>query len=530
VCSRGAGLLPSSPAATEGGVWEGVQSGANALAGLPGSEGTRGSYWKQFKDSYDEIIDAIIRPPRVEYAEEHLGPIAFEFGGVPIARADFEFKNRRGLTLHCSHWHRPDLLAPDFKTELQNGDDSGMGSLRSEQPCLVYLHSHVACRLDVLPLLRTLLTSGVSVLAPDLSGHGMSEGEYVSLGWNERDDVADLLEHLRTAGHAGTIGLWGHYTGAVAALMHGGSDPTIGCLVLEGAVADIKQLIAEWTAKGKEQGYSVPSVLITAALAMVRRTVRQKAGYEPFELKPLDKVGACFIPALFIVANADPVVEAHHGRQLHAAYAGDKHLIEVESDHLSPRSQFLLDSASIFVSAALRVPSALQLADLNEGGFARLSVPWARTASGSYGGGGNVRGPRIGGQGVEVSWAQDGVGSSSSVEAMEARAEARGLEHAIALAEMEAEEDAMLARALALSMQDFQGMQGAEGQPAAAPAPVGSIPLDGAGGVGAGGGGLGVGEVGGLGGGGAATNQSALARARAARLAAGNEPAPSDDL
>lgn len=41
------------------------------------------------------------------------------------------------------------------------------------------------------------------------------------------------------------------------------------------------------------------------------------------------QVRRCYIPALFVVATADPIVEPHHGRQLHAAYAGDKNLIEV---------------------------------------------------------------------------------------------------------------------------------------------------------------------------------------------------------
>lgn len=163
--------------------------------------------------SYEDIIATIIRPPRCAYTAEQLGPPAFRFCDAPFARADFQITNRRGLALRCSHWHRPDLLraAPDPST---SPPPAGPGpahpnllpSLSADQPCVLFLHAHVSCRLDALPLLRTLLAAGVSVLAPDLSGHGQSDGRYVSLGWFERDDVEDLVAAMRAAGHEGAPG------------------------------------------------------------------------------------------------------------------------------------------------------------------------------------------------------------------------------------------------------------------------------------------------------------------------------------
>mmetsp|Transcript_14564 Transcript_14564/g.44439 ORF Transcript_14564/g.44439 Transcript_14564/m.44439 type:complete len:419 (-) Transcript_14564:134-1390(-) len=331
---------------------------------------------------------------------------------------------------------------------------------------MIYLHSHVASRLDAVPLLRTLLGAGVSVLSFDFAGHGQSEGEYVSLGWFERDDVDDLIQHMRAKGHEGTLGLWGHYTGAVAALLHGDRDPTIGCLVLEGAVADIRQLVAEWVAKGREQGYVVPQVLVSAALRLIRRTVRQRADFDAFQLKPIDKVGQCFIPALFVVASEDPVVEGHHGRALHAAYAGDKNIIESPGDNLSGRSQFLLDSASIFVTNALRVPPDFAL-DASAAGLAaeaglatRLlnSPPWvaSRHARSAYGAAATGAGTAAGGLNEAGTVVIDPYGGT----AVWGGADAAVMPDALLSAE--AAEDAMLARALALSMQEHDQEAGGD--------------------------------------------------------------------
>ena len=43
----------------------------------------------------------------------------------------------------------------------------------------------------------------------DFSGCGLSEGEYISLGWYERDDVDAVVEYLRNSNKVSTIGLWG---------------------------------------------------------------------------------------------------------------------------------------------------------------------------------------------------------------------------------------------------------------------------------------------------------------------------------
>jgi pimeloyl-ACP methyl ester carboxylesterase len=80
-----------------------------------------------------------------------------------------------------------------------------------------------------------VLASGITLVALDFSGSGRSEGEYISLGFYERDDVKTLIHHLRQSNKASAIGLWGRSMGAVTALMHADSDPTIACLVLDSA-------------------------------------------------------------------------------------------------------------------------------------------------------------------------------------------------------------------------------------------------------------------------------------------------------
>lgn len=49
----------------------------------------------------------------------------------------------------------------------------------------------------------------VSLFCFDCAGSGLSEGEFISLGWYERDDVDTVVEWLRNSNRVSTIGLWG---------------------------------------------------------------------------------------------------------------------------------------------------------------------------------------------------------------------------------------------------------------------------------------------------------------------------------
>jgi fermentation-respiration switch protein FrsA (DUF1100 family) len=53
----------------------------------------------------------------------------------------------------------------------------------------------------------------------------------VTLGAHEVDDLAVVIEHLRTQGGVSSIGLWGRSMGAVTALLYSARDPDIAGMV-----------------------------------------------------------------------------------------------------------------------------------------------------------------------------------------------------------------------------------------------------------------------------------------------------------
>jgi hypothetical protein len=86
-------------------------------------------YWALMREGYDELVKAIIRPPRADYSMADLGPAEFVYGGVNFVRQDVTIPNRRGLALCGSLWRRADTATPG-----------------SSFPCVVYLHGNASCR------------------------------------------------------------------------------------------------------------------------------------------------------------------------------------------------------------------------------------------------------------------------------------------------------------------------------------------------------------------------------------------------
>jgi pimeloyl-ACP methyl ester carboxylesterase len=133
-------------------------------------------------------------------------------------------------------------------------------------PCVIYMHGNSSARVEALPQLALILSLGAILVAFDFTGSGQSEGDYVSLGYFERDDLDCVIEHLRNSGEISTIALWGRSMGAATALLHGERDPSIAGMVLDSAFASLHILAEEMVEKGKEHGVNVPGFIVRMAI------------------------------------------------------------------------------------------------------------------------------------------------------------------------------------------------------------------------------------------------------------------------
>ena len=130
--------------------------------------------------NYDVIWKSLIRPPRDNYTLNDLGKDHFILNSMNFKRTDLTLKNNKKQRLKCSYWEPFDEERPCARL-----------------PVVVYLPGNSSSRVEAVPLLSYLLPMNITVFAFDFSGSGQSDGEYISLGYYEKEDVTTVLKYLK---------------------------------------------------------------------------------------------------------------------------------------------------------------------------------------------------------------------------------------------------------------------------------------------------------------------------------------------
>eukprot|EP00442_Polarella_glacialis_P049271 CAMPEP_0115133368 /NCGR_PEP_ID=MMETSP0227-20121206/54387_1 /TAXON_ID=89957 /ORGANISM="Polarella glacialis, Strain CCMP 1383" /LENGTH=176 /DNA_ID=CAMNT_0002539499 /DNA_START=200 /DNA_END=727 /DNA_ORIENTATION=- len=170
----------------------------------------------------------------------------------------------------------------------------------------------------------------MSLFCLDLSGSGRSEGEFISLGYHEEQDLRTVLEFLRTQSNVSSIGLWGRSMGATTAILRVAEDNEVAACVLDSAFKDLVTVAEDLVEKGR---FPLPSFLMGWALDVVRREVASRADFDPLELSPIKCAPKAQCPAFFGVASDDTFVRPQHTEALHDAWGGEKHLRVFDGGH-----------------------------------------------------------------------------------------------------------------------------------------------------------------------------------------------------
>ena len=224
-------------------------------------------FFDNIRQGYENIILALVRPTRAIYTErEHLGPISFRQAGLAITRYDFLITNRRKQSLVCSHWR--------FDETQHEGT--------APANCVIYCHGNSSCRVSAIgDCLLPILNKGASVFAFDFSGSGGSDGDFISLGVNESDDIEDVIAHLRREKQASRIVLWGRSMGATSALLCAARDQTIAGVIADSPFSDLNRLCYELVEVGSASlqiNLTVMQMLFSLVIRLERSSTKRKDG------------------------------------------------------------------------------------------------------------------------------------------------------------------------------------------------------------------------------------------------------------
>ena len=304
--------------------------------------------------SYETLWKSIIRPPRDEYDIDQLGDNKFFHKGKTYIRHDYELINKRGQLIQCS------FLEEDIETR-----ESYL------MPVVIYLHGNSSSRIEGFRNAPELLKNGINVVIFDFAGCGLSEGEYISLGWFEKDDVKLIIDFVEKLPGVYTIGLWGRSMGAATTMFYAHCDLRIKAICMDSPFSDFKLLAKELCLKY----ISLPNFVLTTTMNFVKNTVKEKCGLDIDKLKPILYANKTKTPAFFLHAVADELISLEQTLKLVENYGGEKFINVVEGGHNSLRQKHVLEKIANFFVTYLRkekeeeISSYKQVNKINDNSF-----------------------------------------------------------------------------------------------------------------------------------------------------------------
>lgn len=280
------------------------------------------------KMSYESLWKLVIRPERDNYTIKDLGNPKFTFLSRTYTRKDYDLLSSEGYIMKCSFFE-PEIPFRPKKT----------------MPVILYLHGNSSSRLEGIGMLREVLKRDINLFVVDFPGSGLSEGEYISLGYHESYDVKVIVDFIEKIPGTGDIGLWGRSMGAATCMIYAHRDERIKCIVMDSPFADFNVLAKELVLKQ----IKLPNLLIGGALKIVRMTILKKNGLDIEKLKPIDSAPKTKQPAIFIHAVSDELINNKHSDMLFAVYGGkEKKLLKCIGNHNTRRPSRIIREVGQF--------------------------------------------------------------------------------------------------------------------------------------------------------------------------------------
>ena len=280
------------------------------------------------KITYETLWKSIIRPPRDIYEMEDLREPIFAVNGKTYVRKDFELLDFRGYLLKVS------LIEPDMKERPS-----------PKMPCVIYLHANASSRLEGLHIRKFLLRRNINLCIFDFEGSGLSEGEYISLGYHEKKQIKNIVDFIEKYPGVSEIGLWGRSMGAVTTLNFCAIDKRIKAICVDSPFSDFRKLAKEIVQKN----IKIPGFLIDGAISIIGHSIYKKNEMNVNDIKTIENVKNCLVPVIFIHADDDEMVDYNHSLILIEHYGGKiKELKTVQGGHNGKRPYKLMEYVGDF--------------------------------------------------------------------------------------------------------------------------------------------------------------------------------------
>ncbi|EGR31796.1 hypothetical protein IMG5_102050, partial [Ichthyophthirius multifiliis] len=244
-------------------------------------------------------------------------------GQYKFKRQDITLNNKQNLKLECS------LFEPQLIIKNKESPDNS---------CVIYCHCNSGSRIEALQILPQLISKGIGLFCFDFSGSGISEGEYVTLGKNESEDLEIIVKYLKDQKKIDNLILWGRSMGAVASFLYlnkPGTMRNIKGVIFDSGFANLN-FLAQEVANLKN---GMPILIIETILSFISDKIKQKYGLDIKNIDLTKIIHNLHIPCYFLCSKEDTFIKCENTEQLFNRYNGPKQIQYVDGNHNAQRKE-----------------------------------------------------------------------------------------------------------------------------------------------------------------------------------------------
>ena len=189
----------------------------------------------------------------------------------------------------------------------------------------IVVHGYTSEGINMSSYAKKYYDMGFNVLIPDLRAHGLSEGDYIGMGFDDRLDIISWINNILSKNPNAEIVLHGVSMGAATVCMTSGED----------LPSNIKAIVADcgytsvWDefAYQLEQLFSLPEFPILNVSSVITKI---RAGYTLGEASAIDQVKKSKTPILYIHGDQDDFVPYYMMEELYNATSSEKEMLTIK--------------------------------------------------------------------------------------------------------------------------------------------------------------------------------------------------------
>ena len=264
-----------------------------------------GNYFYNFALNANDQKEFLVDNPHLAKSEAVMADVA-EAAKI----ADHEFNEQ----------HPPLPLSIISNDELQlklHGDVYGNGDDNNKWAIVV--HGYTANAASMTRWVRKFHEKGYNVLAPDLRGHGNSEGDYIGMGWHDRLDLLQWIDEIIKVNPDTEIVLFGISMGGATVLKAAGEElpDNVKVIVEDCGYSSVSDVFIYQL----DDLFGLPEFPVMRAANTVTKL---RAGYDLYEASALKQVAKSKKPILFIHGDQDSFVPFQMVNELYEAASVEK--------------------------------------------------------------------------------------------------------------------------------------------------------------------------------------------------------------